>query len=280
MATSALRTSGQKSSRVPLLVSVAFGALSAILVVAYLSKVKSEGGTKNVATVPAVFATRDIPERTAIKEDMVEVRNIPVDVRHSLALTDTKGAVGRITRIKIAAGEQVLSSKLADDKREAGFSAVVPEGKRAVAIGVTEVIATGGHLSPGDYVDVIGVFEVQSPTDGGGNPINRPTGETAGSGNSDKPKVYTAMTILQHVLVLAVAQQADPTLEPGGKDDRRPSRTDEVKTVTLAVTPEQAEKLALAEQLGKLRLSLRPFGETEQRPVRPVTNTLTDLAGQ
>jgi pilus assembly protein CpaB len=280
MATSALRTSGQKSSRVALLVSVTFGALSAILVVAYLSKVKSEGGTKNVATVPAVFATRDIPERTTIKEDMVEVRNIPVDVRHSLALTDAKGAVGRITRIKIAAGEQVLSSKLADDKREAGFSAVVPEGKRAVAVGVTEVIATGGHLSPGDYVDVIGVFEVQSPTDGSGNPINRPTGETAASGNSDKPKVYTAMTILQHVLVLAVAQQADPTLEPGGKDDRRPSRTDDVKTVTLAVTPEQAEKLALAEQLGKLRLSLRPFGETEQRPVRPVTNTLTDLAGQ
>ena len=263
-----------------LLVSVTFGALSAILVVAYLSKVKSEGGTKNVATVPAVFATRDIPERTTIKEDMVEVRNIPVDVRHSLALTDAKGAVGRITRIKIAAGEQVLSSKLADDKREAGFSAVVPEGKRAVAVGVTEVIATGGHLSPGDYVDVIGVFEVQSPTDGSGNPINRPTGETAAPGNSDKPKVYTAMTILQHVLVLAVAQQADPTLEPGGKDDRRPSRTDDVKTVTLAVTPEQAEKLALAEQLGKLRLSLRPFGETEQRPVRPVTNTLTDLAGQ
>lgn len=279
MATSALRTSGQKSSRVALLLSVAFGALSAVLVVSYLSKVKSEGGTRGVATVPAVFATRDIPERTEIKEDMVEVRNIPVDVRHSLALTDAKRAVGQITRIKIAAGEQVLSSKLADDKREAGFSAVVPEGKRAVAIAVTEVIATGGHLSPGDYVDVIGVFEVQSPTDSSGNPLNQPTGATAASGNSDKPKVFTAMTILQHVLVLAVAQQADPTIEPGGKDERKPSRADDVKTVTLAVTPEQAEKLALAEQLGKLRLTLRPFGETEQRPVRPVTNTLTDLAG-
>lgn len=279
MATSALRTSGQKSSRVALLLSVAFGALSAVLVVTYLSKVKSEGGTRGVATVPAVFATRDIPERTEIKEDMVEVRNIPVDVRHSLALTDAKRAVGQITRIKIAAGEQVLSSKLADDKREAGFSAVVPEGKRAVAIAVTEVIATGGHLSPGDYVDVIGVFEVQSPTDNSGNPLNQPTGATAASGNSDKPKVFTAMTILQHVLVLAVAQQADPTIEPGGKDERKPSRADDVKTVTLAVTPEQAEKLALAEQLGKLRLTLRPFGETEQRPVRPVTNTLTDLAG-
>lgn len=279
MATSALRTSGQKSSRVALLLSVAFGALSAILVVSYLSKVKSENGTRGVATVPAVFATRDIPERTEIKEGMVEVRNIPVDVRHSLALTDAKRAVGQITRIKIAAGEQVLSSKLADDKREAGFSAVVPEGKRAVAIAVTEVIATGGHLSPGDYVDVIGVFEVQSPTDSNGNPLNRPTGETAAPGNSDKPKIFTAMTILQHVLVLAVAQQADPTIEPGGKEEKRPSRADEVRTVTLAVTPEQAEKLALAEQLGKLRLTLRPFGETEQRPVRPVTNTLTDLAG-
>ncbi len=154
----------------------------------------------------------------------------------------------------------------------------MPEGKRAVAVGVTEVIASGGHISPGDYVDVIGLFEVYAPTDANGNPTGSGPRDTAGKDQGDKPKVYTAVTLLQNIQVLAVAQNDDASLQPGS-EKKSNGKPDQAKSVTLAVTPEQAEKLTLAENIGELRLSLRPFGDTEERKVTPAVNSLSQLVG-
>lgn len=277
MASNALSASKGKTSRRPLLLAAAFGVLSAVLILAYLKTAGSKNST-SVATAPAVFALRDIPERTVIKDGMVEVRQIPVDARHNLAMQDKNAVIGQITRVPIQAGEQVLSSKIADQVRDVGFSASVPEGKRAVAVGVTEVIASGGHISPGDYVDVIGLFEVYAPTDANGNPTGSGPRDTAGKDQGDKPKVYTAVTLLQNIQVLAVAQNDDASLQPGS-EKKSNGKPDQAKSVTLAVTPEQAEKLTLAENIGELRLSLRPFGDTEERKVTPAVNSLSQLVG-
>jgi pilus assembly protein CpaB len=267
MASNALSAPGRKSgNRRALLLSVVFGAVSAVLVVVYLGSREGSGGGSAV-TVPAVFAVRDIPERTTIKEGMVEVREIPIDARHNLALQDEAKAVGQITRVRIAAGEQVLSNKLAEQVKAVGFAANVPEGKRAIAVGVTEVIGTGGNIAPGDFVDVIGVFEVNTTTS---------PRDTAAKDQGDKPKVFTAITILQNIQVLAVARDSEDRLESGNDSKKQPKAAD-IKSVTLAVTPEQAEKLFLAEEIGRLRLSLRPFGESEERKVAPVSNSLEEL---
>ncbi len=282
MASSAVSAAPRKSNRRALLLSLAFGALSAILVLAYLNGTRADEKNTQVVTAPVVFAVRDIPERTQIKENMLEVRQIPVDARHALAIEDKSKAVGEITRVKIAAGEQIISAKVSDQVKDVGFSAAIPDGKRAVAVAVTEVIASGGHITPGDYVDVIGVFEMFVPSDKDGSPLSSGTKDLAGgSGNGDKPKRYTSMTILQHIQVLAVAKNADATLENANGDGakRAPTaRQDEPKSVTLAVTPEEAERLFLAEELGKLRLSLRPFGDSDPRTIAPVQNNLSEFA--
>jgi pilus assembly protein CpaB len=281
MASNALSTAGRKSSRRSLMVAVVFGVLSAVLVLSYLKSARGGGENKGLVTVPVVFALRDIPERTQIKEGMLEVRQIPADAAHVLAIQEKNRAVGQITRVPIAAGEQVLSNKIADQVRDVGFSASVPEGRRAVAVAVDEVVASGGHIAPGDFVDVIAVFEVYA-----GDP--KTTGQSGprdffGKDQGDKPKVFSSVTILQNIQVLAVAQKADATLPTGG--DKKSggltggSSRDEAKSVTLAVTPEQAERIFLAEEIGKLRLALRPFGDQEQRNIPAVYNNLTDLVG-
>jgi pilus assembly protein CpaB len=278
MASNALSTAGKKSSRRSLMVAVVFGVLSAVLVLSYLKTARGGGDNKSVVMVPAVFALRDIPERTQIKEGMLEVRQVPSDARHVLALQEKNRAVGQITRVPIASGEQVLSNKIADQVRDVGFSASVPEGRRAVAVGVDEVVASGGHIAPGDFVDVIAVFEVYA-----GDPKSSGSRDFFGKDQGDKPKVFSSVMILQNIQVLAVAEKADATLPTGG-DKKGGGLTgnanrDEAKSVTLAVTPEQAEKIFLSEEIGKLRLALRPFGDQEQRNVPAVYNNLTDLVG-
>ncbi len=275
MASTALSAS-RKSTKRALLLSLAFGAISAVLVVTYLNSSRQEAN-QPVVTASVVFAARDIPERTVIKEGMLEVRQVPVDAKHNLAIQEMNRAVGQISRVRIAAGEQVLTNKIADQVRDVGFSATIPDGKRAVAVGVTEVIASGGHIAPGDYVDVIGVFEVFVPTDGNGKPTTGGSSNSLGGGQSDKLKAYSSLTILQNIQVLAVAEKSDTTLQSEKERAQKASSADQAKSVTLAVTPEQAQKLFMAEELGKLRLSLRPFGEDEHRSVTPASNTLADL---
>lgn len=279
MATNALSAGKGKPNRRPMILAGVFGAISALLIVIYLQNAKgSEESGKQLATVPVVFALRSIPERTQITDGMVEVRQIPVDAQHKLALGDKGGVVGQITRVKIEQGEQVLSAKLTNQAREVGFSAVVPEGKRAVAIGVTEVIASGGHVAPGDWVDVIGVFKVSVAVDQDARPLpgGKPAAGNSG-GDSQVIDVMQSMTVLQHVQVLAVAQLDDQAIQPDAKGT---GKSAEARSVTLAVTPEQAQKLFLAEEVGKLRLSLRPFGEAEdQRRIPPTTNSIADILG-
>ena len=259
----------RRTNRRAFMVAAVFGLLAAFLAYTYLRGAGSDDGARSVAMVPAVVAVRDIPERTVIKEGMVEVRQLAVDARHNLALTDKGLAVGQISRVPIASGEQVLRNKIADGAQAVGFANNIPQGKRAVAVAVNEVIATGGHIGVGDYVDVIGVFEVHDP-----NAKN-----TAASSQSDKPKPFVAVTLLQNIQVLAVAQKADPTIQTSGKSGDNKAKGD-AKSVTLALTPEQSEKIFLAEEIGVLRLALRPFGDDEQRKIAPVTNDLPSIVGQ
>jgi pilus assembly protein CpaB len=273
MTANAASVSQRRGNRRAFIFAAVFGLAAAALSLVYLRSTAGEEGTSSVVMVPALVATRDIPERTLIKEGMVQIKQIPVDARLNTTVTEKQAAIGQITRVPIAQDEQILRGKIADQARDVGFSANVPQGKRAVAIGVTEVIASGGHIGVGDFVDVIGVFEVFDPTPG----VN----VTAASGQGEKAKIFTSVTVLQNAQVLAVAQKSEPTLQTASKSgDTKNGSSDEAKSVTLALSPEQAEKIFLAEETGKLRLSLRPFGEDEQRKIAPVFNNLRDLIGE
>jgi pilus assembly protein CpaB len=255
-----------------LLLALVAGIVAAILVYTALSRgSESTGGTSAVTSMePAVVAKQDIPARTKITAGMVEVRQLSLDDRSELAFTDLSQVVGRVTRYPIATSEQVLSTKVValDSAAVTGdsLSYVIPDGRRAMAVKVDEVVAVGGLVLPGDYVDVMATFDV-----------------TFRDGENEKTEnKYFTRLILQNLEVLAVAQTVvDAPTEAGtatgsdsgatatgtetteGQRARNTEAEPEPKaaTVTLSVTPQEAQLIFLAEQNGVLRMAVRPYGD-------------------
>src|SRR5205807_9369812 len=116
------------------------------------------------------------------------------------------------------------------------FDSQLPPGTRAIAIRVDVASLAGGFVLPNSKVDVIGTF--------------------------DKGGERSTQTILQNVLVLAVGELPDREAE---------RRTILAPTITVAATPEQAQKLTLAQELGPLKLALRKFGDEELSNIKPTT---------
>jgi pilus assembly protein CpaB len=230
---------------------------------------------KPVETVPVLTAAADIPARTTITGDMLRVARVPVDLKLPQAMVGSTDAVGKVTKLPISQGEEVLSTKLFGDREESGLAFVVPEGKRAVSVGVTEVLGSGGMIVPGDTVDVVAVMDVETNTSG--NSANNPRFGVDPSNQAQIKAV--AQYILQNVEVLAVAQQLEgdpppPTtgqkvsgaVTPNSNAPQPPKQNTAAQpaahTATLAVGPEDAEKLVLAEDKGRIRLVLRAHGDT------------------
>jgi pilus assembly protein CpaB len=199
---------------------------------------------------------------------------VPADAASELGFAESTGVVGQITRFPIAANEQVLSSKIVPLNNTSAalsrsLSYIVPSGKRGVAINVSEVSNVGGLVIPGDYVDVMVMYDVWFNVG--------PDRETA--------EKFLVQTILQNIEVLAVSQIVvdvvpETDAENGSvvsSDDGQRVRNSEAKpapdagTVTLALTPEEAQRLYLAEGNGQIRLSVRPYGDAEVKPVEFMT---------
>ncbi len=261
---------GGRTNKALILLGLFLGLVSAALVVVYLSKASDDGGgnVSGGAVTPVVVASRDIPAGTRVTEDMLTLKEISADAILPDVFQKTDDVVDQVTRVPLVAGEQIVPSKVTPtgaaiaNVENPPLAYVIPEGKRAVSVEVSSVIAASGLIRPGDYVDVILTVEVQG---GGGS------GETA---TSDQ----VTRTILQNVQVLSVDQDiAIPSKDTegvpsvGGDTDSNPDAT----TVTLAVSPVHGEVLTVAETCGKnnagrLALALRPFGDSGQVATRAV----------
>jgi pilus assembly protein CpaB len=262
-----------------LLLALVAGIVAAILVYTALSRgSESTGGTSGATAsmAPAVVAKQDIPARTKITTGMVEVRQMSLDDRSELAYADLTNVVGRVTRYPIATSEQVLSTKVVSLESAAvtgdSLSYVIPDARRAMAVKVDEVVAVGGLVLPGDYVDVMATFDV-----------------TFRDGESEKTEnKYFTRLILQNIEVLAVAQTVvDAPTEAGtaagsgaGATATAPETTEgqrarnteaepepKAATVTLSLTPQEAQLIFLAEQNGVLRMAVRPYGDAEVQDI-------------
>lgn len=258
----AQRANSSGSRRV-LLISLVFGLLSAFLIWRLLSSAGS--GSASGAMVPVVVARQDIPARTMVTDGMISVKQVPASLRLATAYTDTKTLVGHPTKDAIGAGEQVLVARVAADPKELGFTGTVPPGLRAASIQVTEVSSVGGLVQPGDLVDVIGVFQVND---------SAATASALGKNDAGKAQHMIAATILQSAPVLAIAQssQNGATQPTSGKVAAGKTQAD-AKTVTLAVSPQDAERLALADTIGTLRLSAHRFDESDGQSINCIENS-------
>jgi len=184
------------------------------------------GEPRLTATSPVVVAEADIAPGTAVSSGMVRVATYPGNLVPGQAISDPKMVVNRVAVMNIAKGEPVLEYKLAPQGTRAGLGGLLEENKLAVTVKTDEVTGVAGFINPGDRVDVM--VEMQEPGEGG---------------------EHFSKIILQNLKVLSTGQVWE---QSKGKE-----KPDVVPTVTLEVTPEQAETLNLASLQGRIRLALR-----------------------
>jgi len=201
-----------------------FGVLAAVSVSKYLSS--AQAYTKNLNKV--AVAKVAIPLGSKIIPEQIMVVQFPKESTPDGAFDTPEKLAGRVAVVNIAAREPITEVRLAPEGTAAGLSAVIPEGYRAMTVKVDDAAGISGFIQPGTLVDVVVVID---PREGSGmqDPISK--------------------IVLQNIKVLANGQNIDKP-----KDERE---ANSVKAVTLQVTPEQAEKLALAANEGKLQLVMR-----------------------
>ena len=206
--------------------ATAFGLVAAVAVSRYLSN--AQALTRDMQKV--VVAKADIPLGTKLGTEQFTTVQVPGDATPDGAFDSADKLVGRVVTVNVAAREPITDFKLAPEGSAAGLSAVIPEGYRAMTVKVDDVVGVAGFARPGALVDVVVVIQPSDNTTGGSGPISK--------------------IVLQNIKVLASGQNID---QP--KNDDREAQS--AKAVTLQVTPEEAEKLALASSEGKLQLVMR-----------------------
>ena len=220
-----------KLSKGLLVVGLLLGLATAFLLYTYLNTLQDPMASA-VPHTDVVIAKNTIPAYTRISDEMLEVRSYPVDMIHPEAGGSTSMFIGGIARSEIVKGEQVLTSRVSSEDRRATLSFRIPENMRAVTIPVNEVTGVAGFITPGDKVDVLVTIEDEKINNG----------------------ALTTYTLFQYIAVLAIGELPREVED----DESRP-----VSTVTLEVTPKQAEVLAFSYQNGSFHLALRsPADET------------------
>jgi pilus assembly protein CpaB len=144
------------------------------------------------------------------------------------AITDPSGLSGRVVKAPIAKGEPILESKLAPKGAKGGLAAVLSPGKRAISVGVNEVVGVAAESLEGSFVDVM---------------VN-----STDTTDAERQRSISKI-VLERVKVLAV-----PQAQPGSS---------RINAVTLEVTPAEAERIDLARSVGTLSLMLRSQDEPD-----------------
>lgn len=210
-----------------LVISVLMGAVAVGLASAWL------GQRAALATTKVVIATRDIDIGSTLAKDHLSEVQWPTESAPQGANSSADQLVGRVARSAIYRGEPVIEAKLSKPGAKAGLSSVITPGKRAVTVKVNEVVGVGGFALPGNFVDILVHLR-------------------------DEKQKELSKIVLERVMVLAVAQEAD-------RDESKPKV---VSAVTLELSPDQVELLDLARSVGQLSLVLRNQFETESTATR------------
>ena len=208
------------------------GAASAIL----YKVISSQLTANRTVTTQVVVAARNLASGELIKEGDVKMADFagtpPVGTLLSMDKAVNRGVVDPIFM-----GEAVVESRLAAPGAGAGLAATIPQGMRAVAVRVNDIVGVAGFVNPGSHVDILIA----------GNP---PGGNVA-AGTVTK-------TLLQNMTVLSAGQNIQKDAE---------GKPVSVPVVNVLVTPEQAEILSLASNDARIQLVLRnPTDKEEAKP--------------
>jgi pilus assembly protein CpaB len=217
----------------------------------FLALMSLNKGAKNVVAEnlnEIVVAKVEVPLGTQLNPEQLAKVQYPKAITPELSFQKPEDLVGRVTINAIGAREPITEFRLAPKGSLPGIGALVPDGYRAATVRVDDEAGVAGLLSPGMLVDVISIVRVAN-----GNRSNT-----------------IAKVVLQNIKVLATGQNiATP------KEQVTPEN---VKSVTLIVTPQEAEKLVMSSYDTKLRLIVRSF--TDQNSIEtPGAKAQTLMAG-
>jgi len=207
--------------------------LAAIVVYSALKRKEAEVEQARVRTVEVVVAAHDLALGTKIDAEAVKMVRWPREAMPVGASSNQQAFLGSVVRVAFVGNEPLVASKLFAGEKTAGvLPLLIPTGMRAMSVPVDEVGDISGFVLPHSRVDVLVAL---SESSGGGSSSNR------------------AKIVLENIEVLAVAQTIEQT-----KDEPKV-----VKVVTMLVTPEEAERLALASHEGALRLAMRNYNDSK-----------------
>lgn len=227
-----------RQSIIALTVALILGVVAVYLGNSFLSANERRADAASAGTVRVAVAAVPLDYGVQVTPEKVRFVNYPSrsvpDGSYDRIQTLLPAGKQRIALRPIEVNEPILASKLSGEGQNASIAALLPDGMRAAAVRINDVSGVAGFIQPNDSVDVLVTREV--------------TGR-------DRSLQVTDV-LLQNVRVMAMDQNATG-------DDGKPNLA---RTATLQVDPQEAQKLALAQQIGSLSLVLRKPGEEQNSP--------------
>ena len=202
-------------------------------------------------TGPQVLvATKTLPPGTIISPDAVRYQTWPKDLVDNAYYIKgqqpgVQAAVGTVVRYAITAGQPLTQGALIKPGDRGFLAAALAPGMRAVSISVTAQASVAGFVFPGDRVDLLLTQTV--------------------SGGADGQALKATETIVRNLRVLATDQKTDKTTDAEGK-----TQVTAFSNVTVEATPKIAEKIAVAQAVGTLSLSLRSIADDRMELEREI----------
>jgi len=286
-----------------LVLAIIFGLAAVFGVMLYINNVRASV-EKEGEKVDVLVATQDIMKDISvgeiISEKLVELKKIPTRYVVTGYIVSLDKFQDYFVLSQISKGEQITPGMFIKPS-DITFSYQVPKGMVAISIPFNEIIGVSNLLTVGDKVNIIATFQPQQQqaqqqaasvqttntsgsqnnTAGNGNG-GVSSGNNYSSGNPSAIVTNTTKTLLWNIEILYIgtrvvvddASAKNTGLLSSSGTSKTPA---EIKTVTLAVTPEQAEKLVFSEELGTVWLALLPVGGIQETdtPKRTLDNIFT-----
>jgi pilus assembly protein CpaB len=229
-------------NRLILIGLVAVGLAVVVSMTMYQLLRSAKDAQKGAPTTNVVVAATDLAIGEKLEEKDLRLAKFPDADLPPGVFRSTTEVVGRGVIVPMTKNEIVISNKLAGENAGAGMPSLIPPGMRAVSVKVNDVISVAGYVTAGTRVDVLLT----------GNPTS----------NGD-PGIITTTTVLQNVQVLAAGQKLQRNSE---------GEPQQVTVITLLLTPEDAQKLTLGSNEGRIQLALRNPLDTTNDPVPVLKN--------
>jgi pilus assembly protein CpaB len=225
----------------PLVIALILGGIAAKMAFNFVQKRQISTLTE-LKHNQVVVAKQAVDAGQVLTSDDLTMGDVSADANMDSFFTSVDQVAGRVTVVPVVQGQAIATTLLAPKGMGAGLQAAVPMGMRACTFEINEMTGVAGYLVPGCHVDVIQTLK------------------------DEKTGMPLARTLAQNIKITAIGVRHNPQDGDGGGH-----------SVTLLLTPQQAELLELASSIGRPRFSLR--GGNDLSPVQTKGVTFTELVG-